>query len=425
MKDSGVPWIGMIPKNWVVSQLKFCVSCFDGKRVPVDASLRKKGPYPYWGAGSITDWVDSYLFDEELVLLGEDGAPFFDPFRPVAHLINEKVWVNNHIHVLKVIPTMDSRFLVYWLNSVDYHDYINGSILSKLTQSKMNTIRVIIPPLVEQCRIADFLDAKCAEIDSILKKTKASIEEYKKLKQSVITEAVTKGVRGERPMKESGVEWIGEIPAVWKVCRIKHVLTPGKEGIKIGPFGSALTNNVKGEGPFKIYGQWNIVNKDFSAGKNYVSKETFDALESYMVYTGDVLISMMGTIGKCAIIPRGIQPGIMDSHVIKARLNKSLILDRYFDLVFDKDNSAIIFEQMQKGKKGSIMDGLNSSIVKNLVIPYPPIAEQQEIVAYLDEKCAAIDSLIASKEALITELESYKKSLIYEYVTGKKEVPAV
>ena len=422
MKDSGVPWIGEIPKGWSLTQLKHIVRCLDGKRVPVDASLREVGPYPYWGAGSITDWVNSYLFDEELVLLGEDGAPFFDPFRPVAHLVNGKIWVNNHIHVLKPKKSVDSRYLVYWLNIVDFHDYINGSILSKLTQSNMDTIRVCLPSLPEQQRIADSLDAKCMELDFILENTRASIEEYKKLKQSVITEAVTKGIRGERPMKDSGVEWIGEIPAVWMVCRIKHVLTPGKEGIKIGPFGSALTNNVEGEGPFKIYGQWNIVNKDFSAGKNYVSKETFESLGSYMVFPGDVLISMMGTIGKCAIIPNGIQPGIMDSHVIKARLNKSLILDRYFELVFDKDNSTIIFEQMQKGKKGSIMDGLNSSIVKNLVIPCPPIAEQQEIAAYLDEKCAAIDSLIASKEALITELEAYKKSLIYEYVTGKKEV---
>ena len=101
MKSSGVEWIGCIPQSWRITKIKYFYDCYDGRRVPVDAALRSSGPYPYWGAGSITDYVDKYLFDEELVLLGEDGAPFFDYTRPVAFLINEKVWVNNHIHVLK------------------------------------------------------------------------------------------------------------------------------------------------------------------------------------------------------------------------------------------------------------------------------------------------------------------------------------
>lgn len=200
------------------------------------------------------------------------------------------------------------------------------------------------------------------------------------------------------------------------------MLVSGKEGIKIGPFGSSLTNKVDGDGAYKVYGQWNIVDKDFSAGKNYVSADTFHELNAYQVFPGDVLISMMGTIGKCATIPEGICEGIMDSHVIKARLNENKITSRFFELIYDKDNSSFIFDQMQVKKKGSIMDGLNSTIVKNLFLTLPPLPEQQIIAAYLDEKCAAIDSLIASKEALITELEAYKKSMIYEYVTGKKEV---
>ncbi len=220
-----------------------------------------------------------------------------------------------------------------------------------------------------------------------------------------------------REMRDSGVPWIGDMPKEWMVCRIKHVLMPGKDGIKIGPFGSSLTNKVNGEGVYKIYGQWNIVNKDFSAGKNYVSEETFEELRNYMVYTGDVLISMMGTIGKCAIIPCDIQPGIMDSHVIKARLDKSLFIDRYFERVFDKDNSSIVYEQMQKGKKGSIMDGLNSSIVKNLIIPFPSIDEQQRIADFLDAKCAELDTILDNTRASIEDYKALKLSVITEAVT--------
>ena len=167
MKDSGIEWIGEIPETWKLSKVKYFVDCYDGKRVPIDSGLRKSGPYPYWGAGSITDYVDDYLFDEELVLLGEDGAPFFDYTRPVAFLINEKVWVNNHIHVLKPRKTVNSRFLVHYLNNVDYKSYINGSILNKLTQSNMNNIAFTVPSLEEQEKIADYLDQQCAHIDAV------------------------------------------------------------------------------------------------------------------------------------------------------------------------------------------------------------------------------------------------------------------
>ena len=116
MKDSGVEWIGQIPETWEVGKLKKFINCLDGKRIPIDSSLRKNGPYPYWGAGSITDYVNDYIFDEELILLGEDGAPFFDPTRPVAFYSNEKIWVNNHIHVLKPKNNINIHFLVYALN---------------------------------------------------------------------------------------------------------------------------------------------------------------------------------------------------------------------------------------------------------------------------------------------------------------------
>lgn len=405
MKDSGVPWIGEIPRDWAVSQLKFCVSCFDGKRVPVDASLRKKGPYPYWGAGSITDWVDSYLFDEELVLLGEDGAPFFDSFRPVAHLINEKVWVNNHIHVLKVIPTMDSRFLVYWLNSVDYHDYINGSILSKLTQSKMNTIRVIIPPQVVQQRIANFLDAKCAEIDAVMEKTLASIEEYKKLKQAVITEAVTKGIRGDRQMKDSGVEWIGKIPKDWSIMKfgrcanVKSNLVDPKQYLdypQVAP-DCIEKGSARLIGPIRTVREANVIswNHLFFKGQIVYSKIR-PLLNKLYIASFD---------GLCSADMYPIETSQ------EARFVMYLMLSSYF------------LEQIKQVTEDRVkMPKVNQEELSAFVVVLPMRREQQEIVTYLDEKCAAIDSLIASKEALITELEAYKKSIIYEYVTGKKEV---
>ena len=219
-----------------------------------------------------------------------------------------------------------------------------------------------------------------------------------------------------REMKNSGIPWIGEIPKEWRVCRVKDVLENSKDGIRIGPFGSALTNKVEGVGAYKIYGQWNIVGKDFSEGKNYISEETYKELKQYRIVSGDILISLMGTVGKCAVIPYGIQDGIMDSHVIKVRLNNR-IYSKFFAYSYDKDCSSFVFGQIQRMKKGSIMDGLNSSIVKNLVLLLPPLKEQLSITRILDKKCGEIDEMVTLQERIIEELKAYKQSVITEAVT--------
>jgi type I restriction enzyme S subunit len=287
-----------------------------------------------------------------------------------------------------------------------------GDGYSRLYTDDLFSMPTILPPFSEQSRIAAFLDERCAKIDEAIAKHKALVEKLDEYRKGIITEAVTGGIFYNEETKD--------LPKGWTLCRIKNLLSPSKEGIKIGPFGSSLTGKVLGDAEYKVYGQWNIVGKDFSAGKNYVNEDTFKALYSYVVVEGDVLISMMGTIGKCTIIPSGIQPGIMDSHVIKARLN-SLILPRFFEYEYDKDNSHYVYKQMLVNKTGSIMDGLNSTVVKNLHFILPPLVEQQKIVAYLDEKCAAIDSVKERHTQLIAKLEEYKKSLIYNAVTGKIE----
>lgn len=217
--------------------------------------------------------------------------------------------------------------------------------------------------------------------------------------------------------KDSGFEWIGEIPEGWEVSRIKHLLEQSKDGIKIGPFGSALTGKVNNEGEYKVYGQWNIVGKDFNAGKNFVSSETFSALESYHISSGDLFISMMGTVGKCAIIPKGVAPGIMDSHVVKARLDETKMLPKYFEYVYDKDNSNVIYSQIQKYRKGSIMDGLNSTLIKEFVVPFPSLSEQRTIISYLDHKVGQIDASVSAINAQIDDLKAYRQSIISEAVT--------
>lgn len=224
-------------------------------------------------------------------------------------------------------------------------------------------------------------------------------------------------------MKSSGIPWIGEIPTSWTTKRIKYVIQNNSDGIKVGPFGSSLTNEVVGfeDGKYKVYGQANLIRKDFEYGDNYVSETNYKRLINYEVLPDDIAVSMMGTIGKCSVVPKGIQTGIMDSHLIKIRLSK-LMFPRFFEYIYE---SSVVYEQLIVYSKGSIMNGLNSTIVKNVILAVPPIAKQQAIVEYLDTQCAKIDSIIADIEQQIEVLKQYKKSLITETVTKglDKSVP--
>lgn len=156
-------------------RLGYVVRCLDGQRVPVDAKDREPGCIPYWGAGTIQDYVADYLFDEQLVLLGEDGAPFDDARRPVAHYSAGKIWVNNHMHVLQVQSTVDAKYLSYALNCVNYSEYLSGAIIPKLTQARMMSIKLPIPPLEQQARIVAFLDEETAKIDHLIAKQRELI----------------------------------------------------------------------------------------------------------------------------------------------------------------------------------------------------------------------------------------------------------
>ncbi len=414
MKESNIEWIGQIPSTWDITKIKYYYECYDGKRVPIDSSLRRNGPYPYWGAGSITDYVDDYLFDEELVLLGEDGAPFFDKSRPVAFLINEKVWVNNHIHVLKPKPNIDPRFLVFWLNSVDYQSYINGSILNKLTQSNMNSIAFASPSLNEQKSISNYLSHKCAEIDQTIADTEKTIEEYKVLKQSIITEAVTRGVRSNRQMKDSGIEWYGMIPDEWETSRVglHYNIILGK---------MLCSEQPSDEYTLEHYFCAANVHFDGISEIDSLKEMWFSPIEKqlYMVKNGDLLVVEGGAgAGGCAIVSGFDETAFVQNSImiVRGRTNN--------------DNRYLRYLLEYLVKQGYIEVACNKATIphftkdKLATVPYPvvPREEQNEISDYLDSRCSEIEQLIIAKQQLLKELETYKKSVIYEYVTGKKEV---
>ncbi len=218
-----------------------------------------------------------------------------------------------------------------------------------------------------------------------------------------------------RKMKDSGIEWIGEIPEGWETRKIKYLLSVHSDSMRIGPFGSNLSGSViQREGNYKVYGQENLIADDFTIGDKYISDEKYKALKAYTLIPDDVTISMMGTIGKCSIVPNSVELGIMDSHLIRLRIDSDTIIVSFFKYSFESVSS---IAQLFFYSKGSIMNGLNSAIIRSVNIAVPYVAEQRDICNYLDRKCAEIDSLIKAKETTNEKLKEYRQSVIYEVVT--------
>lgn len=275
----------------------------------------------------------------------------------------------------------------------------------------------LIPPVDQQDAIADYLDAQCARIDTILEEIRWSIEEYKTLKQAIITQAVTNGIRGDRPMKDSGIEWIGEIPADWSIIKATRIITSTQNGLTRRDVGKSVgqivlkLKNITAEGKIT----YEEVNK---------IELTEKEIETYALSDGDFLfVRVNGSknlVGKCAIFHTLAEAVAYNDHIIRVRLN-SLCDKNYFHwyLMCNAGKSEIDLHTSTAAGQYTISgDGL-----RDLCVVLPTNVEQIEISNYLKEKCAEIDVLIEKKVKMLSELEAYKKSFIYEYVTGKKEVP--
>jgi type I restriction enzyme S subunit len=215
--------------------------------------------------------------------------------------------------------------------------------------------------------------------------------------------------------KDSGIEWLGQIPAHWDIYPLRRRLFKKAASIKIGPFGSQLKLEFMSNDGFKVYGQEHVIARDFRRGNKYINKAKFDELSACEIRPNDLMVTMMGSSGHSAVVPGGIEPGIMDSHLLRVRLTDCALDIRYVALLIN--DSSYIRDQIVTEGKGAIMQGLNSSIIKSLILAVPPPTEQHIILTFLDRDIAKIDALIAKKERLIELLQEKRTALITQAVT--------
>lgn len=416
MKDSGIAWIGAIPNHWRVSKIKQIVRWKSVKGqpdLPVLSLYRDYGVIP----------KDSRDDNHNVTSLDTSG------YKVVEHgdlVINKmKAWqgslavseyngiVSPAYHICKITSeNICKKYLHYLLRDASYlPEYMRLSTGLRVGQWDLSfddfkNIPFLVPSLAEQERIAAFLDAECAEIDAVLEKTRASIEEYKKLKQAVITQAVTKGIRGDRPMKDSGIEWIGEIPAEWDVLNLvahTSMLTPMRD----------RPENLDGPIPWVRIEDFEGKYIESSKAGLGVSMKTVKEMNLKVYPVGTILCTSSCIMGKCAIVSREL---VSNQRFI------GIIPDRTTDKTYLYYLMTSNAERMNFLSTGALQANLSRSAFEHLKVQFPPYSEQQEIAVYLDDKCEKIDELILKKQQYLTEIENYKKSLIYEYVTGKKEV---
>lgn len=300
------------------------------------------------------------------------------------------------------------KYLYYYLHSFDIAKGFYGmgaGVRQGLNWDGVKWLKILAPSVPEQERIAAFLDAECAEIDAVLEKTRASIEEYKKLKQAVITQAVTKGVRGDRPMKDSGIEWIGDIPAEWSVVPFSKF--------------ARVSANLVNPSDYQDYLQVSPENIEKDSGKLLPCKTVSEVgVESWnhFFHQGQILYSKIRPkLNKVCIAPFD---GLCSADMYPIDTDNISKFVVYTILSNDFNQQvAMITENRVK------MPKINQKELSKIIVVLPANRmEQQEIVDYLDGECGKIDALIAKKQQYLTEIENYEKSLIYEYVTGKKEV---
>lgn len=417
MKGSGIAWIGAMPRAWkmnTIAQIFLQVKCkntgLQEKNLLSLSYGKVKRKSIDTVEGLLPESFDGYniIEKDDIVLRLTDLQNDHTSLR--VGLAEERGIITSAYLTIRNRSNFCPKYLYYYLHSFDIAKGFYGmgaGVRQGLNWDGVKWLKILAPSVPEQERIAAFLDAECAEIDAVLEKTRASIEEYKKLKQAVITQAVTKGIRGDRPMKDSGIEWIGDIPAEWDVVRIKNLF------------------DYRNERNFKPLEEVNLISLYTDKGvvqhcdlDETTGNKASNADGYKLVYENDIVVNIilcwMGAIGRSAYF--GVTSPAYDVYSPKQKTNS-----KFYHYLFRTNGFSGDCYKVGRGIM-AMRWRTYSDQFRAIKVVSPPQSEQEEIVEYLDEKCDGIDDLIAKKQQYLTEIENYKKSLIYEYVTGKKEV---
>jgi len=412
MKDSGVEWIGEIPAHWEPIRFRFIAKITTGNQDTQNAD--PDGEYPFYVRSPIVERCNSYTFDGEGILMAGDGAGAGRVF----HLVDGKYAVHQRVYRFYDFKYMKPVLLKYYLENLFATVMDYGSAKTTVPSVRLPMIQdfvVCVPPEAEQMDIMDVLSSKCSQVDALIANVQTQIEKLKAYKQSLITEVVTKGLDPTVPMKDSGVESVGIVPEHWEICRVRNIGAP-QNGISKG-------GEFFGEGfPFVTYGD---VYRNFSLPENPsgLIQSTPEEQDNYSVCEGDIFFTRTSEtieeVGFSCVCEKTIPNATFAGFLIRVRPYNNALTTPYAKYYF-RSNHLRLF--LSKEMNIVTRASLGQNLLKNIPVLLPPTEEQVKIAEELDLRCNQIDQLISIKQKKIDKLNEYKKSLIYEYVTGKQEV---
>ena len=430
-KESGVQWLGEVPSHWEVVPLKALASCNDEV---LSESTVGEMEIQYVEISGVD--ANQGIIEVTVVSFAEapsrarrcvkDGDVLVSTVRTYLRAITpvkmppENMIASTGFAVIRP-RSVHSEFLGYLCGS----EFVVGEIISRsvgvsypaINSGDLMRVRVALPNCTtEQSAIAAFLDRATVKIDALVAEHEKLIALMKEKRQAVISHAVTKGLDPSAPMKDSGIEWLGKVPAHWEIKCLKYAAT-GVEGIQMGPFGGMLLDLESEDTGYRVYGQQNTISGDFNLGNRWVTEERYYDLIKYELRTGDIVLTRKGSLGHARLIRDDISPGIIDSDTIRIRVDSTQINQNLLTLLFHE--AQYVEGQIDATKRGAILSGINTETVANLMIVLPPRSEQDVLLGHLRQILSRIDSLITEAHRAIALLKEHRTALISAAVTGK------
>lgn len=402
-----------VPANWCWTYLKNVSDCLDNFRKPINANERnaRLGDVPYYGATGQVGWIDDYLTNEELVLLGEDGAPFLDLLKNKAYLINGKAWVNNHAHILRSkFGTMGNRLLIEYLNSFDFTGFVTGTTRLKLTQASMNKIIIPLVPLAEQQRIVERIESLFAKLDEAKENLQNVLDGFETRKAAILYKAFT-GELTAKWRKQHGVSMES-----WEEKKLEETsieIIDGDRGINY-PKKEEFTAN----GYCVFLNTKNVTVNGFNFDRvEFISKSKDDILRKGKLKRGDIVLTTRGTIGNIALYDENI-------HFENMRINSGMVIYRngnefFKHFLIHLYKSRFITKQIKCLQTGSAQPQLPIKIMKNLKLIIPTFSEQIEIVRIIDDLLAKEQQAKELAENALAKVDLIKKAILARAFRGE------
>ena len=435
MKESGIDWIGQIPEEWESGKVKYFSKISAGATPDRNNLLFWNGDINWMSSGEVNQEIVKYTAETITNLALKKSSTKLLPIGTVMLAMNGQGKTKGTVAILAIETAsnqslasfivdgnrLNNQYLYYFFKAgYSYIRGLKGEDRDGLNLQLVSNITVLLFDIKEQQKIADFLDKKTTQLDKVKSLLEEQIQKLKDYRSSLIYETVTKGLDKTVPMKDSGIEGIGQVPEGWGVSKLKFTLEKVSNNIKVGPFGSSLSGDaIRSSGKW-VYNQRNVLDNNFTETDTFISDAKWKELKNFSVVSGDILLTTRGTIGRIAIVPKDYFEGILHPCLMKFRVDSHIVQPRLIKYFFN--DTTLVKEQLKFLSNSTTIDVIYSYNLKNIIIPIIPLEEQYGILEYLDKHASNVDALIKVKQEQIDNINKQRQTLIYDYVTGKRRV---